>query len=45
MGDKKTSLRVDSELWKMAKIQAVKNDETVREFVNKAIKHELERAL
>ena len=36
-----TSLRVNPELWKLAKIEAVKQGITLGEFVDKSLKREL----
>lgn len=46
MTDKKkeyTSIRVDPDLWKEVKIQAIREDLEVSEFMERAIKHEFER--
>ena len=46
MADKKretTSIKVDPDLWKEVKIQAITNDIEVSEFTERALKHELER--
>ncbi len=46
MADRKreaTSIKVDPELWKEAKIQAIREDIEVSEFTERAIKRELER--
>jgi len=37
-----TSIKVDQELWKEAKIFAAKNDITLTELLNKALRKELE---
>ena len=37
-----TSIKVDQELWKEAKIFAAKNDITLTELLNRALKKELE---
>ena len=36
-----TSLRINSELWKMAKIEAIKRGITLGELVDKSLKKEL----
>jgi predicted HicB family RNase H-like nuclease len=36
-----TSLRVNPELWKLAKIEAIKQGMTLGEFVDKSLKREL----
>ena len=38
-----TSIRVDPDLWKEVKIQAIREDMEVSELMERAIKHELER--
>jgi len=38
-----TSIKVDPELWKEVKIQAIREDLEVSEFMERAIKRELER--
>lgn len=46
MADKKrevTSIKVDPELWKEVKIQAIREDVEISEFMDRAIKKELER--
>ncbi|MCV0398365.1 MAG: hypothetical protein K5785_00055 [Nitrosarchaeum sp.] len=37
-----TSIKIDEELWKQAKIEAIKRGITAAEFLNNAIKNELE---
>ena len=37
-----TSIKVDQELWKEAKIVAAKNDITLTELLNRALRKELE---
>ena len=36
-----TSIKIDKEVWKKAKIEAIKRGITTTEFLNKAIEHEL----
>lgn len=36
-----TSIKVDEELWKEAKIEAIKRGVTLTEFLNEAVKKEL----
>ncbi len=46
MADKKkeyTSIRIDPELWKEVKIQAIREDIEVSELMERAVKRELER--
>lgn len=46
MGEKKrdvTSIKVDPELWKEVKIQAIREDIEVSELMERAIKRELEK--
>lgn len=46
MADKKrevTSIKVDPELWKEVKIQAIREDVEISEFMDRAIKRELDR--
>lgn len=46
MGEKKrdvTSIKVDPELWKEVKIQAIREDIEVSELMERAIKRELDR--
>jgi len=38
-----TSIRVDEELWKEAKIHAIKKGMTLAEFLNELIRKELEK--
>lgn len=38
-----TSVRVDDELWKRAKIHAIENGETLTEMLERLLKDELER--
>jgi predicted transcriptional regulator len=38
-----TSIRVDDQLWKRAKIHAIENDETMTEMIERLLKEELER--
>ena len=38
-----TSIRVDDELWKRAKIHAIENDETMTDMIERLLKKELER--
>lgn len=38
-----TSIRVDKELWKKAKIHAIKRGITLAEFLNELIRKELEK--
>jgi post-segregation antitoxin (ccd killing protein) len=38
-----TSIRVDPDLWKEVKIQAIREDIEVSELMERAIKHEFER--
>ena len=38
-----TSVRVDDELWKQAKIHAIENGETLTEMLERLLKEELER--
>lgn len=38
-----TSIKVDPELWKEVKIQAIREDLEVSEFMERAIKRELDR--
>jgi hypothetical protein len=38
-----TSIRIDPELWKEVKIAAIRGDEEVSEFMERAMKHELEK--
>ena len=42
MSDFVTSIRVDPELWKKVKIQAIKNNETATDLLVRALKKELE---
>lgn len=37
-----TSIKVDEELWKEAKVAAAKNDITLTELLNRALRKELE---
>lgn len=39
-----TSIRIDPELWKEVKIQAIREDVEVSTLMERAIKRELERA-
>ena len=46
MAEKKrevTSIKVDPELWKEVKIQAIREEIEVSEFMDRAIKRELQR--
>jgi len=36
-----TSIRVDEQLWKQAKIYAIKSDVTISEFLERLLKEEL----
>ncbi len=38
-----TSIKIDPELWKMAKIEAIKRNMEVSEFLEMTIKKELEK--
>ena len=38
-----TSIRIDPDLWKEVKIQAIREDAEVSDFMERAIKRELER--
>ena len=38
-----TSIRIDPELWKEVKIQAIREDVEVSTFMERAVKRELER--
>ncbi len=38
-----TSLRVEQDLWKEAKIEAIKQGTTLASFIDKAIRNEIER--
>lgn len=38
-----TSLRVDDELWKKAKIHAIEKNETMTDMLERLLKEELER--
>ena len=38
-----TSIRVDDELWKRARIHAIENDETMTDMIERLLKKELER--
>jgi predicted transcriptional regulator len=38
-----TSVRVDDELWKKAKIHAIEKNETLTDMVERLLKEELER--
>jgi predicted transcriptional regulator len=38
-----TSVRVDDELWKKAKIHAIEKDETLTDMLERLLKEELER--
>lgn len=39
-----TSIRIDGELWKEAKLYAVKNDITLGELVERLLRQELEKS-
>ena len=46
MAEKKrevTSIKVDPELWKEVKIQAIREEIEVSEFMDRAIRHELQK--
>jgi len=38
-----TSIRVDDELWKKARIHAIQNDETVTDLLERLLSKELQR--
>ena len=38
-----TSIRVDDQLWKKAKIHAIENGETITDMLERLLKKELER--
>ena len=38
-----TSVRVDDQLWKRAKIHAIQNDETMTDMIERLLRKELER--
>jgi predicted transcriptional regulator len=38
-----TSIRVDDDLWKKARIHAIQNDETMTDMVERLLKKEIER--
>lgn len=40
-----TSIRVDDELWKKAKIHAIENNETVTDMLERLLKKELDRKM
>lgn len=43
MGDIITSLRIDKELWKRARIYAMQNNMTVKKLIEKLIREHLEK--
>lgn len=43
MVKKRVNLDIDSELWKQAKMAAVKSDQQLREWISSAIKEKLDK--